>query len=360
MNKNNILIVNENKYLIYSIKDNKYYDFTETVDYNKILILDNSIELKVITIPVVSQNKIINIIQNSLKRYSAIDTNIDEIDYKILNKNENKYVVLVFINRATLSKGDKNKKIFSLYNVVEKLYKEENVEENAVFLIKYEEVYFSYYFKNGVFLKRSVHFEENIDLLTDAKVYFISLFNEDICRENYITTPKEKIFKILSESNNNIFRLINFKNILTRVILFFLFLSFILTTTQIFFGSLKEKEKILLKELESNQSILKEIAGQKKLSDTHYEEYVKLLSDKSDIYYLFNILYYFGENNIEIDNFTTQGVRFSVSGVCKDYINLERNLRKSAYLKEIRFNITNNKDRNYFRIEGMFNNDRKK
>ena len=85
-----------------------------------------------------------------------------------------------------------------------------------------------------------------------------------------------------------------------------------------------------------------------------------MLSKKSDVFYLFNVLYHFGDNNIELDSLSMQGNKVSITGSCSDYILLERNLRKSNSFKEIRFNVTQNKGKNIFRIEGVFVSDRKK
>ena len=72
MMNEDILILNEDKQRVYSIKENEFKNYSgRSGSIKRILILDNNIELRVITTPIVSQKKLTPLILTALQRYSA-------------------------------------------------------------------------------------------------------------------------------------------------------------------------------------------------------------------------------------------------------------------------------------------------
>ena len=80
-----ICFVEENKIIIYSILDNKIYtDTNKQESIKKYIVMDTLIDIKIISVPVVSSRLLKNIIINTVKKHSPVIPTEMNTDYIII------------------------------------------------------------------------------------------------------------------------------------------------------------------------------------------------------------------------------------------------------------------------------------
>ena len=122
---NNFILIEEkeNKNIIINKKKLNIIENQKNKSVKSCIISDSLLELKVITIPVVSKTHLKNIIINTLKKHSTIKPNHENTDYLILGKEQNQYEILTFIClNSDILHQYKNK--FTFYHVMDNLVKD--------------------------------------------------------------------------------------------------------------------------------------------------------------------------------------------------------------------------------------------
>jgi hypothetical protein len=324
------------------------------VPRKKVLLSDTVIDMKVISVPVVSNNLLSDIILNSIKRLTATIPVKDDIDYLILEKNNSKYEILVFIKHDINNIDLSGFKVLSIYQVLENLMMNDGFPENTSFVVMEKNVFFVYNFKDRIFRKRSIYFENDIESLKNQGLFLISIKNHRSIDGFNIVGP-EKVDKAITSCKKEIFcPNKNKKTALYMVIAAIAAVFFVIFLEISLFNQNKNIEYMNV-EIVNNELSLKKMKENRGISEDSFKKYQNLLTNKSYVNALFDLLYFYGKNNIMIQGLSCNGRKFSMTGTCLSDAKIEKALRTSSYFKNVSFYFLRNNGEIHFRIEGEIN-----
>lgn len=358
MKEKEILFLINDEILTY--KENGNFDVTydEYIKIKKLILSDLNYDIKLIEIPNVKEEVRKNIIINSVKKYSLITINENNIDYKALYEDNDKLKVIVFIKKDTDINND-NKKLYTTYHILENLIIRGSYPIQTSFIINYGKVIFLYEFNNGYFVKRNIIPDNELNSLRErnADIYCININSDDQFVQVFKSIPKEEIKDSIFSIRKSLFNKIkDFEFKKNLIIASLLFLFFIFLFEFYIVNKNKENDKYL-KKLKTKESILREEKSKRGISDKLFNEYSFIMKNKSKSNEFFYLLYQIGKDNIEIDGISFSDNKFSLNGLCSDDSKLEGNFRKSQYFKNISFSFTKKDNRILFRIDGEFLNE---
>ena len=355
--QNDICFVEENKTIIYSIMDNKIYTDTDKQEsIKKYIIMDTLIDIKIISVPVVSSRMLKNIIINTVKKHSPVIPTEKNTDYIILDKEENKYEILVFIKLFNNEKYNK-KQLFSIYHITDNLIKDPELPNDSSFLVEVNDTWVLYSYKEKKFKKRIIYYKNDINNLKKHNVYFINIFKKEN-NYNFNEIKQDKLNYALSKLNNQIFK--EQKEVKPKKALLFLMLIFCIfgiLFLQFQSYQLSIKKRNLTDDLKRLTKIFEEEKSKRGISDEVYKEYLNLFSKKSNVNIFLKNLYLAGNNNIEITKLLYEEGMFAITGYCTNDFLLENQFRESEYWKDVSFSFTKKNSKIQFNIKGHFINE---
>lgn len=356
----NIVYLDEKGTKSYTIEKGYLKNFEiDTAKVKSCLISDSLIELKIITVPVVSKSILKNIILNTIKKHSVTIPSDNDVDYAILNKEENKYNILVFIKRFKSREDGKNIDYFSTYHILENLIKDKEFNPDSSFIIKIHKEWFLYYFKDRILKKWSIYYDEDISHIKRKNVYILNLFNNIQDNKNFSEIPEDKINPALTSLNKRIFQKKNkqsFYKILSLIAGAAVFLIVLFLNINIFIN--KSELKKLNGEKENLKKLYDQEISSRGINEDLYNKYISLINKKSNLNEFFYYLYLTCMDNVEIHRINYNNGKFSVSGFCKDDSKLENSFRKINLWKDISFNFSRTGGEIKFNIDGEFTGDK--
>lgn len=357
----NILFLDENSSYIYSLDNGKIKKSISNFDnIKKVILIDSLIDLKHITIPAVQRRLLRNIVINTVKKHSTVISSEENIDYKIIKKEDNKYEILVFMRHEQVVQELNKKKIFTTYHIIENILKDKEYPDDVSFITNIGKTWFVYTFKDRKFKSRGIYFKEDIKNLNKKDMYFLDIYSEkdEVNSKSFKKITKDKINNAIDSLKNNIFKeegYFGFYKKYIYILMFTgicLFLFFEIRSLQLII-----KSSSLNKDKNYLEKILTEERSKRGISDDLYKEYIKLLSKKSNVNEFFKGLYIAGKNNIEIEKLNYDRGKFSIIGYCKNDSILEQYFRKASYWKNVNFSFSRKNNKIIFNIKGLFDND---
>jgi hypothetical protein len=363
--------ISHNNYFYYTTSDGSTKVTTGIETDSRILYLDSYLDIKVITVPNISSKEVLtDVVYNTVKKYIAHIPEKNDVDYIILSKDSQGLNILVFIRNPEVlesremaedSNIKRKNKRYSVYHILNELVKTDEEYKNESFVVREEENYYIYIFKDGIFRKRVIYFENDIETLKNEKVFFIRLLEneEDLKLENAIVIEKEKIRKIMEsiKDRDEIFKAEDPKRLFKISLIAIFSLLMITACVEFFLFNQNEKNKNLENEIAVKEKELKKLKSNTVLSESLQKSYLGLISKKSNHSAFFKVLYKYGAGNIELEAVSFEGKKFVISGTCGNDSAIENSIRKSVYFRNVTFYFTRKNDKKYFRIEGEFIND---
>ncbi|OHD14610.1 MAG: hypothetical protein A2086_15610 [Spirochaetes bacterium GWD1_27_9] len=358
MKNEKILYIGENKYYTYSIKENKIEEVSdlqkEIKDIKKIVISDNLIELKVITVPQVADRLLLNIVKNTIKRYALYDPEKDLLDYEIIDKEENKYSILVFICRNKDFSLFAKKQMFSVYNVLEILIEDRKIPDNCQLLIKSGDIYYLYIIIGKIFRKREIHFPEDIKNIPKENTYLINLLHDENLPDfDFTYIPLGKLDKSLMSLKGGIFETENTSKQINKFIIGIVFLFLIMCYLIFYNYNISKNYDDLFSQKKNIESKIQKyrMGGEDvKL----YENYKKIVKDKKDIIDFFYYFYEVSKKNIKIDNLNFSNSKFNIQGECFSDSDFEKSIHNATFFKNVNLIFSKKEGKILFRLEGEF------
>lgn len=359
--KNEVCFIKEKDKIIYSLKDKKlYFDENKIKNIKNNILTDSLIELKVIKIPVVDKSILKNIIINTIKKHSTIIPTEDNIDFKILNKEEKQYEILVFIKHFEDHKDFTNKKLYSTYHIINNLIKNSDLPENSSIITNNDNIWFLYTFKDKKFIKRDIYYREDLNEIKRSNIHYLNLFLEEKTESErkFSNINNDKVNNAIIKLKDAIFkerkRLERKNLILTIFGGLFLLLIVIL---EIYSFRIELRKKEITNTLNELNKTYNEVKSKRGISDDVYKEFLKLLVKKSNANDFFKNLYITGKDNLQIERLFYGEGNFTISGYCADDFKLEDFFRKTKYWKDINFSFSRKNNRIIFNISGKFTNE---
>jgi hypothetical protein len=342
-------IFSEKENVFEHIQDNEY----KSQNIKKIILSDTFVDLKVISVPIVSNDLLPDIILNSIKRLTTTAPVKENIDYVILGKDNARLDILVFLRQYNIEPELSKIKYFSIYHILEKLIEYDKYPGDVSFIINDEKTMFVYNFRDSIFTKRSIYFENDIETLKNQSLHYISLTEDDTGKlEGFIMVPSIKIKQAVMSLKKDIFSQDKNKNLkyltafaISAVILF-------AGISEVFLYNQNVKIKNMEKEIVANDKSLNNLKNNRGVSEDLYKKYIELQTKKSYVSDLFKLLYFYGKNNLEIQNLSCNARKFSISGTCSSDSNIEKSFMSSSYFKNINFYFSRNNNQIFFRIDG--------
>jgi len=329
--------------------------YDEYLKIKKIILSDLNYDIKLLSIPDVREEVRKNIIVNSVKKHSLVEINENNVDYKVLYEENDKLKVLVFIKKDTDIDND-NKKIFTIYHLLEGLILKGCYPIQTSFLINYGKVFFLYDFNNGFFIKRSIIPEKELVNLKEREknIYCININKEIPDNFNFNLIPHNNINEAVFNLKKNLFNKIKDFEFKKNLVIGLLLSIFIIILIELNINHKKNENSKIIKELKIKENILKEEKTKRGISDKLFKEYSFLIKNKSRINEFFYLLNDIGKNNIEIDGISFSENKFSINGICDNDSLLEDNFRESDYFTNINFSFTKKEKKILFRIDGEY------
>ena len=121
-----LIFISDQTHYYYQFQDNTITEYrdNDNLPQTPIIVLSDSfVDLKIIQVPVVSNQLLPDIILNSLKKHSAVLPQSQDFDFLIQQKEENQYHALTFTKTYQGSINLQGKKIFSVYHILIKISK---------------------------------------------------------------------------------------------------------------------------------------------------------------------------------------------------------------------------------------------
>lgn len=322
---------------------------------NQCLISDTLLEIKLITIPAVSRSLLKNIILNTVKKQTVKIPSDNDIDYLILEKEDKKYHILVFIKRFKDQEDKKNIRYFSVYHILQNFIKDPFFNHDSSFIIKHHKEWFLYSFKERILKKWSIYYDEDISSLKKKNIYLLNLFDEKADNKYFSSIPKDKLNHALSTINKKIFIKKgekSLKNILLKSGFAAACLIIILLNLNRFF--LKSDLKKLEDESGKLKALYDKEVSSRGITDELYNKYIALIKRKSNVNEFFYYLYLTCNDNVEIQRINYNNGKFAVSGFCRDDSKLENSFRKINLYQNVNFNFSRTSNAIKFNIDGVF------
>ena len=322
----------------------------------KIILSDSILDMKVLNIPTVANNILPDMIFNSIKRLSATQPLKEDVDYRIIGRDNDKYEILVFIKHNVPENALIKKSAFTVYHILENLLENGNFADDVSFIVREENASFVYNFRDRVFKKRSIYFDNDIDSLRDKSIYNICLYDkEHHDAGGFVKVKDGDIDRAINGLRKKIFD--PDKNRRNRLLFlgFAIFAVLSIAFIEYLFISQNVKISEMRTEIEKNEKMLKNLKTNKGVSENVYKKYVELRTKKSHANTLFNLIYTYGKNNMEIQTVSLDGLKFSASGYCESDSKLENSFRGTGYFKDLNFYFTRKNGRINFRIDGKIN-----
>ncbi len=360
----NKFIFIEEKECITLIADKEEVIELKTDDFNKIkygILSDSLIDIKVITIPIVSHNILKNIVINTIKKYTSIIPNEENTDFLILDKIDNQYEILVFIKLHEEIQDYPKLNYYTSYHLMQNIVNNKDFPEDASIITNIDNIWFLYKFKEKKFKRRDIYYKEDIKKLKKNNIFYLNILHgkNESRKKDFIEVPYEKVKEAFYALKNGIFKK---KNIFNNKKIIYASVGFIFLLLICFFeinlANLNFQKKKLLIEKEK---LIKSFDMEKEkrgINDEKYKEFSFLIKKRSCLNSFFFNLYSAGRNNIRISNFDYIDENFTISGYCTDDSKLEDQIRDSEVWKDVEFNFTRENNRLKFIIKGKFIDER--
>ena len=310
-----------------------------------ILLTDKYYDVKALTIPVIEKKHIKNVILNTLRKELSIELNQGDIDYELLSIEDKKMNLVVFIKHFSEDIMI-DRKIFFIYHYLEALIDSEFFSENAKILIKEDNAYYLYHFRDGVFKKRNIYYEDDLGYLGDAKIYSLEIGVDSIRSQSndrrFFNIPEEIIEEAFHFKSKPVFKVKkgNLLDTLSNISLVFSILMIIILLLVMMVN--KDEAKKISNEILELEGRYKKVSSIINVNDKVLNRYMSLKEKQNKIMDLYTAIYSVGYDNLTITTISISGKKFRIDGECANDSLLEKEFRTLPIWKYIRFNFTKN------------------
>lgn len=321
-----------------------------------LILSDNYVELKNLFVPIVSAKLLPDILFNTIKKYLTYTPAKSDIDFEIIGRSEKEYELAVFINKYPGKQTLTGRKVYTVYDIVDKLARSESYPEDCCFIVQESHALFVYHFKGRKFTGREILFEDDLSSLQTENCYFIHANTPGENVEHQYPVLKWDILgRVLSG-----FSVTRFagKKLVSFSLIMYILCALVLLGSVISGEVFLKGERDYLATLTTSINKLNETYRLKK-SDSSFksEEYnrvLELVRKKSNINAFFNYLYETAGDSIKIKNVQYSKPTFVITGVCKSDSMLENSFHTRKLWRNINITFTKKSTGIAFRVEGEF------
>ncbi len=310
-----------------------------------LIISDSSVDIKLISIPVVEKKYIEAVVKDAIRKVSINSEGVI-IDYYIQDKSKEFYEVVVFVVCKTIVDRLKAEKynIYTSFHLIKMLQFEKKLPGECEIFVSCRDALFCYIIKNNKFYKRRI-------CNAEEKENSSGLFHIDFNNINNDSILMPYNNSHLKRSCSSLYNFSDAKKY--RYILLFLLLSL---PVVVFLGiCLYNNNKMLNQKENYRLELSLEVEKEENLSSNRQEinRINSLLADRSNIKQLFSDLYKAGNNNIQINRLTYNDNNFRISGVCENDQELEQGINGLNWNKSS-VSFTRRNGVIFFIIEGTY------
>lgn len=325
------------------------------------ILSDNYVELKNLTIPLVSAKLLPDIIFNTIKKYLTYIPEKSDIDFEIIGKDEKEYQLAVFINKYPDKQLLSERKVYTVYDITSNLMKDQSYPDNCCFIIQESHALFVYHYNERKFAGREILFAEDLSTVQEESCFFIHAngSGEDI-EHHYRVVGWQTVGKMLAGLSVSRFsgKKIFSPSLVLYALVFLLLLGGIITGELI----LRDKNEYTKALTTSIENLQKTYRNKKNFNAGKSEEadrILELLRRKSYINEFFNYLYQTAGDSIKITSVQYSKPTFIILGVCKSDSLLENAFHTGKLWKGIEISFNKKGSTITFRVEGVFDYDKR-
>jgi hypothetical protein len=321
-----------------------------------VILSDTILDIKSISVPMVSRTLLTNIVINTIKKHAAYIPTRDHVDYRIVKKEKGFYSLAVFLLTRPPATGLQKKKVFCNCSITDALVRLNRSYRDATFIIAEDSTLFCYRYTGGSFTERTIFFVNKLPGLDPETTYQLLLTPGSICIKNVKAVSCSEVSKALHSLQGVLFRPMK-KISLLPVIASGLaaVLLMLAVSLQVSINHKAGDARELTSSTRRLSDAINEIRSGTTMTDETYRTLIRIIESRSSVYLFLTRLHEAGYGNIQLKTVSCSDNSFSITGYCSDDSELEHSFRSIEYWDTVHFSFSRKNNTTHFRISGSFN-----